>query len=89
MRDEARIYPAQYSLQSLPDTPQDAQLSVVKCAENGEGLIYRFYNPNLETVVTIPALDKARCVLLDEKTPAAERTVLKPNDLQTLYVDMT
>lgn len=87
--DEARIYPAHYSLQSLPDTPQDAQLSVVKCAENGEGLIYRFYNPNLETVVTIPALDKARCVLLDEKTPAAERTVLKPNDLQTLYVDMT
>lgn len=89
LRDEARIYPAHYSLQSLPDTPQDAQLSVVKCAENGEGLIYRFYNPNLETVVTIPALDKARCVLLDEKTPAAERTVLKPNDLQTLYVDMT
>lgn len=89
LRDEARIYPVQYSLQTLPDTPQDALLSVVKCAENGEGLIYRFYNPNLETVVTIPALDKARCVLLDEKTPAAERTVLKPNDLQTLYVDMT
>jgi len=89
LRDETRRLPAEYSLLTLPDTPQDALLSVVKCAENGEGLIYRFYNPQLETTVAIPALDNARCVLLDEQTPAQERILLKPNDVQTLYVAMT
>ncbi len=63
-------------------------MSVVKCAENGNGLVCRFYNPNLAASVAIPALENAHCVLLDEQTPAPERRMLKPNDVQTLYIEI-
>lgn len=86
LSDEIRCYPHEYSLLTLPDGPQDALLSVVKCAERGSGLVCRFYNPHLETPVLIPPLKNAHCVLLDEQTPAQERATLKPNDVQTLYV---
>jgi len=62
---------------------------VVKCAERGGGLICRFYNPNLESAVAIPVMENARHVRLDEQTPVPERTKLMPNDIQTLYVDLT
>ncbi|HDG1708139.1 TPA: mannosylglycerate hydrolase [Kluyvera ascorbata] len=88
LSDEMRSYPTEYSLLTLPDGPRDALLSVVKCAENGKGLICRFYNPNLATPVTIPSLESARCVLLDEQTPMPERATLKPNDVQTLYIEI-
>ena len=86
LSDEERDYPQEYSLLTLPSGPLDAQLSVVKCAERGDGLVCRFYNPNLETPVAIPLLANARCVQLDEQTPMQERIVLKPNDLQTLHL---
>ncbi|MFH2501830.1 mannosylglycerate hydrolase [Klebsiella indica] len=88
LSDEARSYPQEYSLLELPDGPNDAQVSVVKCAEQGDGLVIRFYNPNLETAVTIPTLEGSYNVMLDEKTPAGERVTLKPNDLQTVYVEI-
>lgn len=88
LSDEARSYPQEYSLLALPDGPNDAQVSVVKCAEQGDGLVIRFYNPNLETAVTIPTLEGSYNVMLDEKTPAGERVTLKPNDLQTVYVEI-
>jgi mannosylglycerate hydrolase len=88
LSDEVRTYPQEYSLLALPDGPQDALVSVVKCAEEGEGLICRFYNPNLESEAALPALERARYVLLDEKTPAQARAMLKPNDVQTLYVEI-
>lgn len=88
LSDEKRTYPLEHSVLALPDGPQDAQLSVVKCAENGNGLVCRFYNPNLAASVAIPALENAHCVLLDEQTPAPERRMLKPNDVQTLYIEI-
>jgi Alpha-mannosidase len=88
LSDEQRTYPHEYSLLTLPDGPEDALVSVVKCAEEGEGLICRFYNPNLNAVATVPALSHARYVLLDEKTPSPERAVLKPGDVQTLYLEL-
>jgi mannosylglycerate hydrolase len=88
LSDEQRTYPQEYSLLALPDGPEDALVSVVKCAEEGEGLICRFYNPNLNATATIPALKNARYVLLDEKTPSQERAALNPNDVQTLYVEI-
>lgn len=88
LSDEARTYPQEYSLLALPNGPQDALVSVVKCAEEGEGLICRFYNPRLESNAALPVLDRARYVLLDEKTPAQARATLKPNDVQTLYVEI-
>lgn len=86
LSDEPRVYPQEYSLLALPSGPQDALVSVVKCAEEGEGLICRFYNPALNTRVALPTLDKAHNVLLDEKTPAPERGILNPGDVQTVYV---
>ena len=88
LSDEERTYPQEYSLLALPAGTQDALVSVVKCAEQGEGLIVRFYNPSLDTQATIPALNRARYVLLDETTPAQARAKLKPNDVQTLYVEI-
>ena len=88
LSDEQRTYPHEYSLLTLPDGPEDALVSVVKCAEEGDGLICRFYNPNLNAVAAVPALNHARYVLLDEKTPSPERAVLKPGDVQTLYLEL-
>jgi mannosylglycerate hydrolase len=88
LSEEERTYPQEYSVCELPDSPTDALVSVVKCAEENKGLIYRFYNPNLNAPATLPALHNARYVLLDEKTPSKERAVLNPNDIQTLYVDI-
>lgn len=88
LSDETRRYPTEYSLLTLPDGTQDALLSVVKCAENGNGLVCRFYNPNLTTPVTLPLLQNAYCVMLDEQTPAAHRITLNPNDMQTLYIEI-
>ena len=88
LSDEPRTYPQEYSQLALPDGPEDALLSVVKCAEEGEGLICRFYNPTLNTTANIPTLKNARYVMLDEVTPSQERVALKPNDVQTLYVEL-
>ena len=88
LSDEPRTYPQEYSLLALPDGPEDALVSVVKCAEEGEGLIFRFYNPTLNTTANIPTLKNARYVMLDEVTPSQERVALKPNDVQTLYVEL-
>ncbi|HKN04151.1 MAG TPA: glycoside hydrolase family 38 C-terminal domain-containing protein, partial [Buttiauxella sp.] len=88
LSDEPRTYPQEYSLLALPDGPEDALVSVVKCAEEGEGLICRFYNPTLNTTANIPTLKNARYVMLDEVTPSQERVALKPNDVQTLYVEL-
>ncbi|MBF7957397.1 mannosylglycerate hydrolase [Rahnella victoriana] len=88
LSEEERTYPQEYSVCELPDSPTDALVSVVKCAEENKGLIYRFYNPNLNAPATLPALHNARYVLLDEKTPSKERAMLNPNDIQTLYVDI-
>lgn len=88
LSDEPRDYPQEYSLLAFPSGPEDALLSVVKCAEQENGLICRFYNPNLTTTVAIPEIERSRCVQLDEKTPMPPRRDLKPNDIQTLYVDI-
>lgn len=88
LSDEERTYPQEYSLLTVPDGSKDALVSVVKCAEEGEGIILRFYNPNMTATATIPALSHARYVLLNEKTPSQVRAVLKPNDVQTLYVEL-
>ncbi|MBZ7264909.1 mannosylglycerate hydrolase [Klebsiella oxytoca] len=87
LSDEARTWPQQHSVLTLPSGAGDALASVVKCAEQGNGLIVRLYNPNLEAQATIPALEKARFVMLDEHTAMQERPFLKPNDVQTLYLE--
>lgn len=89
LSDELRDYPQEYSLLTLPDGPQDALLSVVKCAEQDEGLVCRFYNPHQEREVAIPAMRQTRCVQLDERTLVQARVMLKPGDIQTLYIDLT
>lgn len=88
LSDVERDYPVEYSLLTLPCGPDDALVSTVKCAEQGPGYILRFYNPNLDSEVRIPPVAKAQNVMLDERTPMAEKAVLNPADVQTCYVEI-
>ncbi|WP_193138486.1 mannosylglycerate hydrolase [Klebsiella aerogenes] len=88
LSEEPRTYPSEYSVLAFPDGPEDALVSVVKCAEADEGLICRFYNPNLNASATLPELNNARYVLLDENTPSQIKAVLNPGDVQTLYLEL-
>ncbi|QUG75289.1 mannosylglycerate hydrolase [Erwinia sp. E602] len=87
LADQPRDLPREYSLLNLPAGPDDALVSVVKCAEQGSGIIVRLYNPQRDRAVSVPSLTGARFVMLDERTPMVARQQLNRNDVQTLYVE--
>lgn len=85
LSDETRDLPVRYSLFRLPTGKDHPQVSCVKCAEKKRGYIIRLYNANLHTSVTLPPVE-AYPVMLDEHTVMPTRDVLRPCDLQTLFI---